>query len=156
MATTVLPFGRVTNAPATLMRLMNDVSHPLLDQSSVVYLDDIFIFSKNPEKHLRHLSQASEILNSNQLYARLSKCTIMKSSVEYLGVIIDSEGLHVESKKIAAIKDWPQPTGRIETMQFMGLASYSRKFIPHFSSIAAHLTLLLSRFSKVVISFHFL
>eukprot|EP00253_Pinus_taeda_P009740 PITA_09740 len=52
----VMPF-RLTNAPATFMRLMDDILQPLTNSFVVVYLDDILIFSQSWEEHLHHIRQ---------------------------------------------------------------------------------------------------
>ena len=70
---TVLPFG-LTNAPATFMGLMNEVFRPLLDKSVVVYLDDILIYSRTWEEHVRHIKEVLDRLRANKLYAKMSKC----------------------------------------------------------------------------------
>ena len=141
---TVLPFG-LTNAPATFMRLMHDVYRPLLDKCVVVYLDDILIYSRSESEHVQHVEQALDILRQHKLYAKLSKCSFMQPSVEYLGVIIDADGLHVEDRKIAAIRNWPELRNKTDVLQFLGLASYYRKFIDNFSVVAAPLTDLLKK-----------
>ena len=94
---TVMPFG-LTNAPTTFMRLMHDVLRPVLDKCCVVYLDDILIYSKTLEEHIGHVRQVLDALRQHQLYAKLSKCSFAKRSVEYLGYRIDQEGLHAEEK----------------------------------------------------------
>ena len=57
----VMPFG-LTNAPTTLMRVMNDVVRPFIDDFVIVYLDDIIVFSKTWEEHLKHIKQTLDVL----------------------------------------------------------------------------------------------
>jgi Reverse transcriptase (RNA-dependent DNA polymerase) len=68
----VLPFG-LTNAPATFMSLINEVLRSLLDKCVIVYLDDILVYSKNPEEHEQHLRQVFTLLRQHHLYGKLSK-----------------------------------------------------------------------------------
>ena len=141
---TVLPFG-LTNAPATLMRLMNDIFRPLLDVCVVVYLDDILIYSKTMEEHIGHVIQALQILRDQKLYGKLSKCSSGEGSVDYLGFMVDKDGIHTDKKKASAVSSWPPPTDRHGLLQFLGLANYYRKFVKDFSIVAAPLTNLLRK-----------
>ena len=115
----VLPFG-LTNAPATFMGLMNEVFRPLLDKSVVIYLDDILIFSRTWEDHLRDVGAVLERLRSSQLYAKMSKCEFGKESVEFLGHVVSNEGVSVDAKKVEAIKQWPVPTNIHDLRAFLG------------------------------------
>jgi hypothetical protein len=137
----VLPFG-LTNAPATFMRLMNEIFGPLLDKCVIVFLDDILVFSANPEEHKQHLREVLAILRKHKLYAKLSKCEFFLSSVAFLGHIISAEGIKPDPSKVQAILDWPTPTSTEVVRSFHGLAAYYRKFISGFSRIAAPLTAL--------------
>src|SRR3954466_1707421 len=83
----VLPFG-LTNAPATFMTLMNDIFRDHLDKFVIVYLDDILVYSKTPEEHIKHLRSVLETLRKHNLYAKWSKCELFKQQVEYLGYYI--------------------------------------------------------------------
>ena len=69
----VLPFG-LTNTPAAFMDLMNRVFKPYLDRFVIVFIDDIFIYSKSQAEHEEHLRIVLQLLRENQLYAKLSKC----------------------------------------------------------------------------------
>ena len=140
----VLLFG-LTNAPATFMTLMNDIFHEYLDEFVVVYLDDILIYSKTKEDHLKHLRKVLSKLREHRLYAKLKKCELFKNKVEYLGHYISGEGIAVDERKVEVIKKWPNPTNLTELRSFLGLASYYRKFVKNFSAIASSLTTLLRK-----------
>ncbi|GJR50434.1 putative reverse transcriptase domain-containing protein [Tanacetum coccineum] len=62
--------------------------------------------------------------------------------VQFLGHLIDSQGLHVDPAKIEAVKNWTSPTTPTEIRQFLGLAGYYQRFIKYFSKIAKSLTTL--------------
>ncbi|GKE04041.1 putative reverse transcriptase domain-containing protein, partial [Tanacetum coccineum] len=135
----VMPFG-LTNAPAVFMDLMNRVCKPYLDKFVIVFIDDILIYSKNKEEHGEHLKTILNLLRSEKLYAKFSKCDFWLDSVQFLGHVIDSSGVHVDPAKIEAIKNWAAPTTPMEVRQFLGLAGYYRRFIKEFSLISKPLT----------------
>lgn len=69
----VMSFG-VSNAPCVFMEYMNRIFHPYLDQFVVVFIDNILVYSKSDEDHVRHLRTIFQVLKENKLYAKLSKC----------------------------------------------------------------------------------
>ncbi|GJQ94961.1 putative reverse transcriptase domain-containing protein [Tanacetum coccineum] len=135
----VMPFG-LTNAPAVFIDLMNRVCKPYLDKFMIVFIDDILIYSKNKQEHAEHLKLILELLKKEQLYAKFSKCELWIPKVQFLGHVIDSQGIHVDPAKIKSIKDWASPKSATETRQFLGLAGYYRRFIEGFSKIAKPMT----------------
>ncbi|GKF23094.1 putative reverse transcriptase domain-containing protein, partial [Tanacetum coccineum] len=132
-------FG-LTNAPAVFMDLMNRVCKQYLDKFLIVFIDDILIYSRNKEEHANHLRIILELLKKEKLYAKFSKCDFWIRIVQFLGHLIDNQGLHVDLAKIEAVKNWTSPTTPIEIRQFLGLAGYYRRFIKDFSKIAKSLT----------------
>ncbi|GKB12936.1 hypothetical protein Tco_0846859 [Tanacetum coccineum] len=143
----VMPFG-LTNALAVFMDLMNRVCRPYLDKFVIVFIDDILIYSKTKEEHDAHLRLILELLKKEELYAKFSKCDFWLSKVQFLGHVIDSEGIHVDPAKIESIKDWESPKTPTEIRQFLGLAGYYRRFIEGFSKIAKPMTKLTQKSVK--------
>jgi hypothetical protein len=130
-----MPFG-LTNAPATFMRLMDDVLRPFTNSFMVVYLDDILIFNRMWEEHMRHIQQVLITLQQHKLYANLEKCSFGMNKFQYLGYIVDEHGVHVDPAKIQVIRDWPTSTTLTEFRSFLGLANFYRRFMLGFSHIA--------------------
>nr|GEW34623.1 putative reverse transcriptase domain-containing protein [Tanacetum cinerariifolium] len=138
----VMPFG-LTKAPAVFMDLMNRECKPYLDKFVIVFIDDILIYSKNKQEHEEHLKLILELLKKEQLYAKFSKCEFWIPKVQFLGHVIDSQGIHVDPAKIESIKDWASPKTATEIRQFLGLAGNYRRFIEGFSKIVRPMTKLI-------------
>ncbi|GJT42457.1 putative reverse transcriptase domain-containing protein [Tanacetum coccineum] len=135
----VMLFGS-TSAPAILIDLMIRVCKPYLDKFVIVFTNDIMIYLKNKQEHEEHLKLILELLKKDQLYAKFSKCEFWIPKVQFLGHVIDSHGIHMDSAKIEPIKDWASLKAATETRQFLGLAGYYRRFIKGFSKIAKSMT----------------
>ncbi|KAJ0936397.1 putative nucleotidyltransferase, Ribonuclease H [Helianthus annuus] len=135
----VMPFG-LSNAPSTFMRLMNHIFKPFIGRCVVVYFDDILVFSKNSQQHLRHLRDIFLVLREQKLYANRRKCHFLTSEVIFLGYLVSGNGIRMDESKVTAITTWSTPTSLQEVRSFHGLASFYRRFIRNFSTIVAHVT----------------
>ncbi|GKD92120.1 putative reverse transcriptase domain-containing protein, partial [Tanacetum coccineum] len=113
-----MPFG-LTNASVIFINLMNQVCKPYLDKLMIVFIDEILIYSKNKKEHEEHLRLILRLLKNEELYAKFSKCELWLSKVQFLGHVIDSEGIHVDPAKIESIKDWGLPKTPTEIHQFL-------------------------------------
>ncbi|GJR61729.1 putative reverse transcriptase domain-containing protein [Tanacetum coccineum] len=122
------------------MDLMNQVCKPYLDKFVIVFIDDILIYSKSKKEYEEHLRQILKFLKKEEMYAKFSKCEFWISRVQFLGHMIDCQGIHVDPAKIESIKDLVSPKTPTEIRQFLGLAGYYTEFIEGFSKIAKSMT----------------
>ncbi len=135
----VMPFG-LTNAPATCQELVNNVLRVHLDKTVVAYLDDILVYSKTLEEHIRHVTEVLECLRKADLRLKPEKCEWHKEEVEFLGFVVGRKGVKMSNKKIQVVKDWPKPTTVKGIQEFLGFVNFNRRFIKDYSKKALPLT----------------
>jgi len=115
-----------------------------------VYLDDIIIVSHTFEEHLAHLEEVFRRLRQARLRLNVAKCHFCRDRLKYLGHIVDREGIRTDPEKVSAINNWPAPTTVRQVRQFLGMASWYRRFVPNFSTIAAPLTRLTRKNARFI------
>ena len=144
-----MPFG-LCNAPATFQRLMQAVLSGLEWRVCFVYLDDILVCSRSFQEHLQHLNLVIERLRRAGLTLKPQKCYFLQKEVHYLGHLISHEGIAPDPAKTEKVREFPIPTDVTKVRQFVGLASYHRRFVPGFARIATPLHAL----TKKEVAFH--
>jgi hypothetical protein len=134
----VMSFG-LTNAPSTFMRLINEVLRSFIGKFVVVYFDDILIYNKSLDEHIKHFCAVFCVLREARLFANLEKCTFCTDRVAFLGYVVTPEGIVVDEAKIEAIKSYLILATLTQLQSFLGLAGFYRCFMRDFSTIAAPL-----------------
>lgn len=85
------------------MALKNWIFSPYLDQFTVVFIDNVLVYSKSQEEHKKHLRSSLQLLKDNQIYSKVNKFEFRLEQVAFLGHIISKDGLTVDPSKIEAI-----------------------------------------------------
>ena len=135
----VMPFG-LKNAPAVFQRLMQRVLMGLNPDQGPdfvsAYLDDVLVFSETFNDHLQHSALVIQRLSEAGLMLKPSKCHFICQEVQYLGHLLSPEGIRPNPERIAAVREYTTPRSVKEVRQFLGLASYYRRFVKGFAKIA--------------------
>ena len=135
----VMPFG-LKNALATFQRIIQQILGQYLYKGAINYLDDIIIYSKTFDEHMKLLNGILSVLNEYGIKLKLPKCSFATESVQYLGHVISHNSVHPSPDKIDAIQRFPRPLSLRQLRRFLELAQYYRRFIRDFSRIARPLT----------------
>jgi transposase InsO family protein/ribosomal protein L21E len=146
---TVMPFG-LASAPATFQRLMEVTLADLNWSRAILYLDDVIVFGKDFDATFQNLEMVLQRFREANLTLKPSKCNLFQTSCEFLGHIVSRDGVSCDPKKIEAVKNWPKPENVKDVRSFVGFAQYYRKYIRHFSHIAAPLHELTKKNTKFV------
>ena len=155
-----VPFG-LAQAPAYFQQLISMVLQGCSD-FTVAYLDDIIIFSKNEEEHLKHIENFIQKLKEAGLKWKESKYDFFKKEIHYLGHLISDKGIYPLPETLDTIQNMPKLRNPKEIKQFLGLCGYYRKFVPHFVDILKPLAKLTGcdvkwdRCTKCGLSFQFM
>jgi hypothetical protein len=88
----VIPFG-LCNAPATFTTIMNSIFHDEMDKCVVVYIDDILVYSKSVEDHLRDVRKVLEKLRAHKLMANQNKSEFFLEKIDFLGHVLSADGI---------------------------------------------------------------
>ncbi|GBG74301.1 hypothetical protein CBR_g18712 [Chara braunii] len=132
----VILFG-LTNAPATFQAAMTTKFRDLLDRTVLIYLDDILVYSRSLDEHLRAVL---ERLHIAKYKANRDKCEFAQQELDYLGHYVTPQGIRPLEDKVQAIRDWSDVACTINIRSFLGLASYYMCFVKSFQRIVAPLT----------------
>ena len=140
-----LPYG-VASAPAIFQRHMEMLLQGANGVS--VYLDDILVAGTTMEDHLHNLKEVLKRLDDAGLRLNKEKCFFLRPSIEYLGHVIDKDGLRPTGSKVRAIKEAPHPKNVTQLRSFLGLINYYGKFLPNLSARLNPLYSLLNKDQK--------
>jgi len=154
----VTPFGHfqwrymafgLRNAPATFSRLVSRLPRGL-ETFCAAYLDDIIIFSESWEQHIQHLDLVLARIKKAGLTLNLLKCEFAAAELDYLGHHVGLGRVQPRLSKVQALLEFPTPTNCRQLQQFLGVAGYYRKFVPHYAHISAALSDLLKKGANFV------
>ena len=131
----VMPFG-LCNGPATFQRLMDLTLSGLQWSVCLVYLDDVIILGHNFNNHLDNLGEVFDRIKDAGLKIKPVKCDFFKKSVAYLGHIVSEKGVATDPSKTKKVSNWPVPKSCTQLQEFLGFASYYRRFVKDFAKIS--------------------
>lgn len=130
-----MPFG-LTNALASFQSYINRVLRPYLDITVIVFLDEIFVFLRNPSLHEKHVWEVFKALFKAGLYIKQSKCLFSITRISFLGFILTNKGIKMEDDCIFTILNWPESESVHEIQSFLRFANFYRQFVKEFFRIA--------------------
>ena len=133
----------LSSSPGAFSRMMNLALSGLVGDKCFVYLDDIVVFSRDFNEHLRNLSTIFERLRAKNLKLKIEKCHFLQKECTYLGHKITQKGILPDESKFEAVKNYMRPENSDQVKRFVAFANYYRKFIKDFAMICLplnHLT----------------
>ncbi|KAG8913502.1 hypothetical protein FRC01_004506, partial [Tulasnella sp. 417] len=139
-----MPFG-LRNGPSVFQRVMQNVLAPYLWMFALVYIDDIIIYSKTFEEHLKHLDAVLGAIAKVNLTLAPAKCHLAYQSLLLLGQKVSRLGMSTHKEKISAILDLDIPRNINELRTFLGMVVYFSGYIPFYAWIVAPLFALLKK-----------
>nr|VZH98603.1 unnamed protein product [Spirometra erinaceieuropaei] len=136
-----MPFG-LRNAAQTFQRFIDRVLRGL--PFVYAYIDDLLVASRNAEEHKEHLALVFDRLDQFGVVINPSKCVLGVPSLDFLGHLVNAQGLRPLSSKVEAIRDFPSPTSKRQLQRFLGMENFYRRFLPNCANLMLPLTNLLS------------
>ena len=117
-----------------------------LEAFTLVYLDDVLVYSEDEETHASHLRQVFQRFRERGMKLKKRKCVFARDSLPFLGHWVSKGRIQVDEDKLGRLNEWKPPLRNVkEVRQFLGFLSYYRAFVSHFAELTAPLTMLLKK-----------
>ena len=130
-----LPFG-LQNEPAKFQRALDIILSGVRWQTCLIYLDDVIVFSKDVETHLRHVHEVLRLLRRTGITLKLRKCSFFLPKFDYLGHFITPGKLSVAVDNSTAFAKAVFPRTVTQLRSFLGAANVHQRFVQRYSDIA--------------------
>ena len=130
-----MPYG-LCNAPSTFQRLMQNCLGELNLTYALVYLDDVIVYSKTEEDHLRRLQAMFEQFYEHRLKLKPSKCRFLHKQITFLGHEVSTDGMKPGNLNLKGIAEMAPPANYTEVRRFLGMTGFFRRFIKNYARIA--------------------
>ena len=130
-----MPYG-LCNAPAMFQRLMQNCLGELNLTYTLVYLDDVIVYSKTEEDHLRRLQAIFERFHEHGLKLKPSKCRFLRKQITFLGHEVSADGMMPGNLNLKGIAEMAPPANYTEVWHFLGMTGFFRRFIKNYARIA--------------------
>jgi len=126
---TCLPFG-LKISPSIFQRILaNIIRRHNLNEFCINYIDDILIFSKSFEQHVKHIEYLLRTMKEEGFRLKMEKCNFAKNSLKYLGHIIEKNSIRPLKDNLRAIKEFEEPKNKKNVRQFLGKINFYYKYI---------------------------
>lgn len=129
-----LPFG-LNISGSEFQKSMDIVLGPLLQSFVTIYVDDILITSENESSHYEHIKMVLERFEKYNVTINIDKCQFFRKQVSFLGHIISTEGIKMDTDKIKTIQDFKTPSKKKEIQSYLGFLNFYRKYVKKFAHI---------------------
>jgi len=117
--------------------MMNDILRDLINTGEVAaFMDNILVGTEEEEKHDEIVEKVLRRMEENDLYVKPEKCIWKVREINFLGLVMGSEGIKMQEEKVVGVLEWSRPKTVKEVQKFLGLANYYRHFVKDFTKIA--------------------
>ena len=140
----VLSFN-LCNSSASFQRYINDVLFDYLNDFCTVYVNDILIYSDNLLEHDAQVKKVLQRLKEAELQADIKKSEFSVQSTKFVGFIISTEGIAMNSEKVAVVKNWPVLKSVKEIQFFLGFCNFYRNSLKKWGQVIRSLTKLTAK-----------
>jgi Reverse transcriptase (RNA-dependent DNA polymerase) len=123
----VMLFG-LANAPSSFQTFIKKMLKEFLNKFCTAYMDNIFIFSRSRGKHRRYVKAVLQALSETRLYLDIEKCEFNVTKIAYLEIIVITDNIRINSKKVQTILDWENPLYTRDVQSFIRFANFYRRF----------------------------
>ena len=121
---------------------MNEILRDLVNKGKVaIFVDEILVETKTKKGH-NEIEEVLRRLKENDLYMKPEKCIWKVRKIGFLGVVIESNRIEIEKKKVNKVLSWPEPKNMKDVRKFLGLINDYRRFIKDFAQIAKPMNVL--------------